>query len=392
MDEPAPSNATATIYDVARESGVSTGTVSRALNGHAEVGAATRARVIETAARLRYRPDPLARGMITRTTALVGLVVPDVAAPFFHELARGVEDVASANGQLVVLCNTDRSLEKEQRYLRTLGAHRVGGLILAGAPLEAPAAPADQSEAPATDTPVQPAQPCVFVIRREPPGRQGAAWPALLLDYRKAVREEIGYLLSLGHRRIGYVNGPGARENATERVAGYRQALADAGISLDPELVTDADFSIEGGYAAATRLLDRTERPTALALANDHMALGALQAARTRGLAVPGELSIVGFDDFAVAALAAPALTTVRVPMREMGARAMHLLLEQMALRSGRAASCKSEPAPGTAAERVEYAATELVVRDSAAPPSAGARADNRRHQGRKTTEVLITP
>jgi LacI family transcriptional regulator len=389
----------ATIYDVAREAGVSTGTVSRALNDHPEVGAATRARVIETAARLGYRPDPLARGMITRTTAIVGLVVPDVAAPFFHELARGVEDVASASGQLVVLCNTDRRPEKEQQALRALRAHRVGGLILAGAPLDEAAAhdalgtpgmqgePGVQGESGAESTPSRRSepgaqsrqdarggargveQPGVFVIRRGPPG---TTWPALLLDYRAAVREEVAYLLALGHRRIGYVNGPGARQNAAERVAGYRQALAeaaDAGAVFDPALVTSADFSIEGGYAAAARLLDLPERPTALALANDHMALGALQAARARGLAVPGDLSVVGFDDFAVAALVAPALTTVRVPMREMGARAMRLLLEQMGRRSGRASDNGSAEGEGHLG-RVEYVATELVVRESAGQPN----------------------
>jgi LacI family transcriptional regulator len=154
----------ATIHDVARQAGVSTGTVSRALNDHPEVNAETRARVLAAAARLGYQPDPLARGLVTRATTTIGLVLPDIAAPFFHELARGVEDVACAHGQLVVVCNTDRSAEKEGRYLRTLRAHRVGGLILAGAPLEAPGGggPAGDEAGPGAPAPVG-APPEIFV-------------------------------------------------------------------------------------------------------------------------------------------------------------------------------------------------------------------------------------
>src|SRR5688572_29013135 len=225
-----------TIFDVARAAGVSTGTVSRAFNENTEVSASTRARVLKAAERLGYHPNPLARGMVTRATATVGLVVPDIAAPFFHELARGVEDVARANGQLVVLCNTDRQPEKERQYLSALRAHRVGGLILAGAPHAAPSA-ADAGEK---------GPPTVRVIRHEP-----ASGPALLLDYRSSVREEVEHLVALGHRRIGYVNGPVAHGNSAERRAGYRAALTRARIPFDRQLVTSAQFTMEGGYEAA---------------------------------------------------------------------------------------------------------------------------------------------
>ena len=336
-----------TIFDVARAAGVSTGTVSRAFNENTEVSAATRARVLAAAERLGYHPNPLARGMVTRATATVGLVVPDIASPFFHELARGVEDVASANGQLVVLCNTDRRPEKERRYLNALRAHRVGGLILAGAPHAAPAAGDGREKGP----------PTVRVIRHAP-----ASGPALLLDYRAAVREEVEHLLALGHRRIGYVNGPVAHGNSAERRAGYREALRRAAVSVERELVTSAPFTIEGGYDAAARLLDLPKPPTALALANDHMALGAMQAIRARGLTVPGDVSVVGFDDFVVASLVEPRLTTVRVPMREMGARAMQLLLEEIARRRRGPEDAAHESPPA------EYVPTELVIRESTGP------------------------
>lgn len=348
----------ATIFDVAQQAGVSTGTVSRALNGHPEVSAETRQRVIAAAEALGYQPDALARGMVTRATATIGLVVPDIASPFFHELARGVEDVASAHGQLVVVCNTDRSVEKERRYLRALRAHRVGGLILAGAPHQAP---------PAGELPDKGA-PGVLVIRRAP---AGAGWPALLLDYRTAVRQEVAHLLTLGHWRIGYVNGPAAQENATARLHGYRDALRQAGVRFDRELVTAADFSIEGGYAAAARLLDLPAAPTAIALANDYMALGALQAARARGLSVPAGLSIAGFNDFVVAGLVEPRLTTVRVPLREMGARAMRVLLEAMRQRRARGTGGPEDLATtesGAPLPAEEYVETELVVRESTTP------------------------
>jgi LacI family transcriptional regulator len=344
----------ATIFDVAREAGVSTGTVSRALNHRPEVDPATRTRVEEVAARLGYRADPLARGMVTRATATVGLIVPDVASPFFHELARGVEDVASAHGQLVVLCNSDRRLDKELQYLAALRAHRVGGLILAGAPHEAPPDGELKEKGP----------PAVLVIRRGPPG---ARWPAVLLDYAAAVRQQVAHVLALGHRRVGYVNGPPAHDNAAARLAGYREALADAGVGFDAQLVAEADFTIEGGYAAARHLLGLEGSdgpPTALALANDYMALGAMQAVRARGLEVPGDVSVVGFDDFVVARLVEPRLTTVRVPMREMGARAMRLLLGEMERRRDRV----SGDADDVGGDREEFVPTELVVRESAAP------------------------
>lgn len=342
----------ATIFDVARAAGVSTGTVSRALNQHPEVSEVTRERVLAAAARLGYSPDPLARGLVTRATATVGLVIPDIASPFFHELARGVEDVARANGQLVVLCNTDRSLEKERQYLAALRAHRIGGLILAGAHAGLP--PQGLPALPSTDGPRENRIPTVLVIRRD-----RTDVPALLLDYRAAVREVIAYLAGLGHSRIGYVNGPAAQDNSSDRLAGYRAALEAAGLPFDRDLVTAAEFTIEGGHAAASRLLALTNSPTALALANDYMALGAVQAARARGLAVPADLSVVGFNDFVTASLVEPPLTTVRVPIREMGARAMSLLLEEIERRRSKA------PAE---APRIEYVPTQLVVRQSAAP------------------------
>jgi DNA-binding LacI/PurR family transcriptional regulator len=189
------------------------------------------------------------------------------------------------------------------------------------------------------------------------------------------VRDEVAHLLSLGHRRIGYVNGPVAHGNSAERLAGYRAALKAAKVAYDRRLVTSAPFTIEGGYEAAARLLSLDDSPTALALANDYMALGAVQAVRARGLSVPRDVSVAGFDDFVVASLVDPPLTTVRVPMRQMGARAMQLLLDEIARRRAASAGGGAGAPDETPAEPAspEYVPTELVVRGSTAALCAAA-------------------
>lgn len=330
-----------TIRDVARLAGVSPATVSRVLSGSGHpVREATRRRVLEAAERLAYYPNHLARSLLRRQTGVVGLLVPDVSNPYYGAILRGVEDVAHQHGLTVMLCNTDRDPAKQRRYLRTLLEYRVDGVVVAGG----------------TVTP----EDLRMVDRRVPlvaVGRHPADVPCVRVDNVKAGRQACRHLLELGHRQVGCLAGPPASLTSRDRVQGYREALRQAGVQPREEWVVWSEFTAQGGYRAARELLSRC-RVTAVVAGNDQMALGAVRALWELGLRVPRDVSVVGFDDTAVAAVSVPALTTVAVPTYELGRRTLELLL---GLRTGRC-------------PRPLVLSTELRVRESTAPPRAVGR------------------
>jgi DNA-binding LacI/PurR family transcriptional regulator len=325
-----------TIRDVARAAGVSPATVSRVLNasGH-PVREATRHRVLEAVRRLEYYPNRLARGLLRRETAVVGLLVPDVSNPYYASILRGVEDVAHQHGLVVVLCNTDRDAAKQRHYLRTLLEHRVDGLVVAGGTLTA-------EELRMVDRRV----PVVAV------GRHPAPVVSVRVDNVEAARQACRHLLELGHTSIGLLAGPRSSLTARDRAQGYALALREAGVEPEGPWVSWSEFTAQGGYRAARDVLS-ADGLTALVASNDQMALGALRALWELGLRVPEDVSVVGFDDTPAAAVAVPALTTVAIPTYEMGRRTLELLL---AIRQGRRARSVVLP-------------TELRVRESTAAP-----------------------
>jgi LacI family transcriptional regulator len=328
-----------TIHDVARLAGVSAATVSRVLNGAGHpVREDTRRRVLEAARLLDYYPNRLARSLLRRETAVVGLLVPDVSNPYYAAILRGVEDVAHQRGLAVMLCNTDRDPAKQRQALRTLLEHRVDGVIVAGGTLTA----ADLAR-------VDGRVPVVAV------GRHPARVPCVRVDNVQAARQACRHLLDLGHTRVACLAGPPSSYTARDRVRGYLSALREAGVRPDDGWVVWSEFTAQGGYAATRQLLDRCP-VTAVLACNDQMALGAVRALWEAGLQVPADVSVVGFDDTPAAAVSVPALTTVAVPTYEMGRKTMELLL---ALRAGRRASGVVLPA-------------ELKVRESTAPPRGG--------------------
>lgn len=302
----------ATIDDVARIANVSTATVSRALARPELVSEETRRRVMEVVESTGYRPNALARALRTRAAQAVIVLVPDFGNPFYTEIVRGMERRASASDYAVLMGNTESDPERERSYMRLLLDRRADGLLLLsgrlpeGCPAEGPARP-----------------PIVFVSEDLP----GSEVPLVRIDNPAAAEMAVRYLIDLGHRRIGHVAGPPGRILSPERHAGYRQALEAVQIPYDPALVVTADFTFKGGRAAARRLLDLPEPPTALFCANDESAMGALRAARDKGLRVPEDLSVIGFDDIQLAEITDPPLTTVRQPRAEMGAKAMDVLI-----------------------------------------------------------------
>lgn len=325
-----------TIREVARRAGVSPATVSRVVNanGHA-VSGHTRERVLRAVRTLGYAPHPIARGLRTRTTQTIGLIVPDIANPFYPALARGVEDAARRAGYTVVLCNTDERPGRERAYLDLLRRRLVDGFVFAtvGANLS------HVRQLRHDGIPV------VLVARSVP----GSDADAVVVDNEHGGYLAARHLIELGHRRIAHLGGPSRLQVSRDRLRGYRRAIEEAGLRFDPSLVAAGAFRIEAGGSMMTSLLRR--RPTAVFAANDLIAIGALSALRDAGRSVPADVAVVGFDDIPYAALAAPPLTTVAQPARLMGALASERLLARLRGEGGEAHTIVLEP--------------ELVVRAS---------------------------
>lgn len=305
-----------TIKDIAREAGVSAQTVSRAINDKGEVSPQTRSRILEIAQQMGYRPNRIARSLVSRRTRNVGLVVPDIANPFFSEIARGIEDAAQEQGYNIFLCNAAENLSRELNAIYSLEAQRVDGIILCSSRL---------SEAELREL-AQRYQPLVLVNRR----LAGVPAGLVLIDDAGGAGQAVEHLLALGHRNIGLVAGPPNSHSGQERSRGYRQRMEAAGLTVPAHWQIHCAPQAEEGRMATHRLLERAPELTALLAFNDLVAVGAMHACRELGLAVPEQFSIVGFDDIPLAALITPALTTVRIPKYRLGHQAMVLLLTLM--------------------------------------------------------------
>jgi DNA-binding LacI/PurR family transcriptional regulator len=302
-----------TIYDVARLAGVSTATVSRALNDSAPIAPPTRAAIDAAVAQLGYRPNPIARSLVTRSSQTIALLLPDITNPFYAELVAGAERVLAERDRAMLLCTTAFDPEQEARYLRILRENHVDGALVDGLVLgteRIASVVADGFPIVCLDRDVD--SPLV---------------PLVQVDNRQGARLATEHLLGLGHTRIAHISGPRARLS-DERLGGYRDALAAAGIAHDPALETPGDFDEAGGHAAMRRLLESGARFTAVFCANDLSAIGALNAILSSGRRVPGDLSIVGFDDIRLAPYTSPPLTTVHQPAAEIARHATTLLLD----------------------------------------------------------------
>lgn len=296
----------ATIRDVARLAGVSASTVSRALSLPDVVNAATRSRVQQAAAQLGYQPNKAARGLITGRTGNIGLVVPDLANPFFPSVVKGVQARARSNDLAVFLADTDEDATAEVGLVHAL-AKQVDGLILCS-----PRAGDDELVAVAQET-------NVVLVNRLVEGV-----PAVTFDNGGGMRQAIAHLAALGHRRIAWVGGPPTSWSNSQRFIGLHAAAVDCGVELVP--VGQFAPTYEGGVAAADQAV--ATGATAVVTYNDLVAIGLLARLHARGIDVPGELSVLGIDDIAMAGMSRPALTTVRLPKQKAGELAVELLLE----------------------------------------------------------------
>jgi LacI family transcriptional regulator len=296
---------TSTIADVAARAGVSTATVSRVLAGVGQARAETRARVLDAARELDYRPSEVARSLKRRSTQTLGLIITDIENPYFPQLVRSVEDAARASGFTVLLCNAADDPEREASYLELLVDRRVDGLIIAASSLGV--RHAEWLSAP----PI----PVVLVNTAAP----DVGLPAIMSDNELGGRLAAEHLLGLGHRRFGYLMPPPRNVDAVPRIAGVRAALADARLPPVALTIADGEPQVGGGERATHRLLDRAPDVTAVLAYNDLMAIGALRALDGRGRRVPADASVVGFDDVTLSAYVDPPLTTITQRTEEMG-------------------------------------------------------------------------
>jgi LacI family transcriptional regulator len=330
-----------TIADVARLAGVSTMTVSRVINAKSDVGTATRARVEEAIATLEYRPSAMARGLSTRRSKTIGVLVPDITNPFFPAIVRGAEDVAWLEGYAVSLSNVVEDVERERAALRHFEGHRVDGLVICSARL-----PDDELAA------LLRRHPASVLINRGVPDvdRSGIVASSLVVDDAHGAQLAVQHLVAGGRRRVGLLAGPARSASSHKRRAGYRAGLAAAGLADGADRIEDGEPTEAAGSDAFIALLKRHPDLDAVVCYNDLMAVGTLQAAASLRRRVPVDLAVVGCDDIRLASLVTPALTTLRTDTYALGHRAAELLFALM----------RGEPSSAVVIP------PELVIRESA--------------------------
>src|SRR3954452_8550339 len=305
------------IYDVAKRARVSVATVSAVLNESAFVSAGLKARVHTAVAALGYQPNLLARSMAKQRTQTLGMIVPDIANPFFPEVVRGAEDTAHGGGYTLIIASSDNDPRKEEVYLRLFLAKRVDGVILTKAPGRL--SPELQEAFSKAGVPI------VLLARTV----AGFSTDAVELDDRGAAYEGVTHLLRLGYQRIGFIGGLRGASTSRRRLDGYKAALRDWKIPHDPALVVEGDFRVESGYRAGLELLKG--RPDAVFVGNYLMTVGFMEGLRQYRMRCPADVAVVTCDDHPWLDAFSPRLTTIDLPKRELGAAAAQLLVERIA-------------------------------------------------------------
>ena len=306
----------ANIKDVALRASVSVTTVSHVVNGTRFVSEKARERVEDAIHALGYVPSAIARSLKNNNTRTFGMVIPNNSNPYFAEIIKGVENRCFAAGYNVILCNSNDDPERQASYIRVLAEKRIDGLVLV----------ASGSDAAVRATIGELKIPLVLLDREV----SGLNCDLVEVDHVAGGMIATRHLLELGHPRVACISGPPGLSPSSQRRAGWKQALAEAGVERREGDLARGDFTPRGGYLAMQTLLKRRPPPTAVFICNDLMAIGALAAAREAGVCVPDDLSIVGFDDIELAAYSAPPLSTVVQPKLKIGTLAAELLLERV--------------------------------------------------------------
>jgi LacI family transcriptional regulator len=308
---------TVTIYDVAREAGVSMATVSRVVNNNPNVKPQTRKKVYEAIERLGYRPNAVARGLASKKTTTVGVVIPDIANAIFAEVARGIEDIANMYHYNIILCNADKRKDKEIRVINTLLEKQVDGLLFMGGAV--------------TDEHIQAFKtsnvPIVLCATTDEKG----TIPSVDINHEAAAFDAVNRLIEEGHKSIAMISGTlQDPANGYARYQGFKRALSQAGLPYREEFVRIGSYKYESGIEAMQFFLDLPERPTAVFSATDEMAIGAIHCIQDAGLNVPADVSVISVDNSRISSMVRPLLTTVAQPMYDIGAVSMRLLTKLM--------------------------------------------------------------
>ncbi|TMW71750.1 catabolite control protein A [Alteribacter natronophilus] len=306
-----------TIYDVAREAGVSMATVSRVVNGNPNVKPTTRKRVLEAIERLGYRPNAVARGLASKKTTTVGVIIPDISSIFFAELARGIEDIATMYKYNIILCNSDQNKEKEIHLINTLLEKQVDGLIFMGGEI--------------TEDHVQQFKQSPVPVVLSATIDEDKALPSVNIDYETASYDAVKAFIDEGHTKIAMLSGTLEDPiNGYQKYAGYKKALEDAGMRVNEDYVVIGDYTYDSGLEAMDTLTSLKDKPTAVFAATDEMALGVIHGAQDKGFTVPDDFEVIGFDNTRLASMVRPTLTSVVQPMYDIGAVSMRLLTKYM--------------------------------------------------------------
>ncbi|MCM2675319.1 catabolite control protein A [Alkalicoccobacillus plakortidis] len=306
-----------TIYDVAREAGVSMATVSRVVNGNPNVKPTTRKKVLEAIEQLGYRPNAVARGLASKRTTTVGVIIPDISSIFFSELARGIEDIATMYKYNIILCNSDQNKEKEIHLINTLLEKQVDGIVYMGGEIT------EEHAVQFKRSPV----PIVLAATLD----QEKNFPSVNIDYKQAAEDAVTTLIEKGHSKIGMLSGSlDDPINGFQKFAGYRSALEKKNIEFDENLIVLGDYTYDSGIEAMETFTEMKEMPTAIFASSDEMALGVIHGAQDKGYNVPEDFDVIGFDNTRLSVMVRPTLTTVVQPMYDIGAVSMRLLTKFM--------------------------------------------------------------
>ena len=333
-----------TIRDVAKLAGVTPAVVSRVFNNdeNLNIKAETRANVLDAIKRLEYKPNIVARSLRTHSMNTIGMLIADIINPFYSQMIKGVQEEAKKAGYGLILCDTNDDPLSEKRYIETLHAQFVDGVILGSSYIEDDVV--ELIEGLGMNS--------VMVNR----GSLNSSAPYVKTNEVEGMILAVNHLIRLGHTKIAYICGPLYVETAARRLTGYRKALKNAGIAYNPKHVIEATFDEESGYKACKELLKTNDRPTAICTGNDLMAIGAMRVIKEAGLRIPEDISLVGYNNIWVTSLLSPPLTTVEAPLSEIGREAFKVLLGLI-----------------TSNKNINYHVTlpnKLIVRESTARPS----------------------
>lgn len=332
-----------TLRDVARRAGVSVSSASRVIADHPDISEATRAQVLTAIRELGYRPSLLARSLVSGQSFTLALLVSDITNPFYPQLARSIAEVAHKAGYVLTLFNTSDERERSKESIDRLIGLGVDGVIHASV----------GRDEDLLHLLFERSIPLVIVNR--PPNHTHTT-DVVTADNAGGARQAVRHLIGLAHQRIAFVAGPDFASNSEERLSGYRAELEESNLLYQADLVTRCDFTRQGGYAAARKLLELHPRPTAIFAVNDVVALGVMDVALELGLRLPADLSIIGFDDIEPSGLGPLRLTTISAPIAEMGQIAVDRLLQ--AIRD-----------PDSHEPQETVLATQLIVRDTTGHP-----------------------